>query len=325
MSPFSQRENSRLRRSIKMLLATVVLMAIKLALAAYLTVPVGKECEMLRYLQEQQQEYSHHGKNTVTKRAIPWILGALLWTGNQVFAFYSLATSCSEFSSSAGNAATCIWGEISTAASFIGAGTQVAWKRDVDLASFEADIAHFGDLLSNVFQLPVIFDGYMRHDHPRLKLLSLFEGTSWHVFHMHNYKNTRVHLTVTALHDTHMVMPMGFGAESNHSSIAKREAYNDEYFTNGGIDFTSCWENEVPHYTLSTGSDYQQMDRDIECYFPDLSNTWGADVQIYDSNKHITIGAGTIAAFRGSDHASSVSVMSGCRSGVQTTDNCDAV
>ncbi|KAE8157590.1 hypothetical protein BDV40DRAFT_277964 [Aspergillus tamarii] len=62
------------------------------------------------------------------------------------------------------------------------------------------------------------------------------------------------------------------------------------------------------------------MGRDIECYSPDLPNTWGAEVQIYHSSKHVTIGAGFIAAFRGSDHASSISVMTGCPNGVQTKD-----
>lgn len=141
---------------------------------------------------------------------------------------------------------------------------------------------------------------------------------------MHNHQSTSLHLTVSAIHDTHMTMSMGFGAKSNESSISKREEYNDEYFTDGGIDFTSCFDNQDPHYTLNTGSDYSQMDRDIQCYFPDLSNAWGAEVQIFDASKRVTIGSGSIAAFRGSDHASSIRVMPGCPVGVSPSTTCEA-
>ncbi|KAI9376537.1 hypothetical protein BJX61DRAFT_551619 [Aspergillus egyptiacus] len=304
---------------------------------------LSKDRQFLFHLEQQQDDLKVHGRNPITERTIPWILGAILWTGNQVFALYGLATSCSEFKGSAGNAALCIWGAMSTAATFIGAGytsakglkavaeqinwlgTQTAWKREDYMAVLERDVVDLSNQLSDSLKLPVTHDGFMRHDHPRLLRLNLTEGALWPVFHTYNHHGTGMHMTVTGIHDTHMVMSFGFGHKSpNGSDVHKREAYNDERFSNGGLDFTSCWDDETSHYTLNTGPDYQQMDRDMQCYYPDLSTTWGAEVQIYDSSKRVTIGAGSIAAYRGSDHASSISVMPGCPRKVSTKASCEA-
>ncbi|KAF4772365.1 hypothetical protein N7455_007674 [Penicillium solitum] len=131
--------------------------------------------------------------------------------------------------------------------------------------------------------------------------------------------------TLSAYEEDHAVMTLGFGHKSDNSSIARRESYSDEYFSDGGIDFTDCFNNQQSTYLLNTASDYQQMDRDIECYFPDLANTWGAEIQLYDSNIQGTIGSGSIAAYRGSDHASSISVMPGCPAGVSSSSKCKRV
>jgi hypothetical protein len=144
----------------------------------------------------------------------------------------------------------------------------------------------------------------------------------WPVFHFYNHHLTSVHFTMTVYEEDHAVMTLGFGHKSDNGTIGKRESYNDEYFTNGGVDFTDCFNNEQSTYLLNTASDYQQMDKDIECYFPDLSNIWGAEIQIYDSNILGTIGSGSIAAYRGSDHASSISVMPGCPAGVSSSSQC---
>ncbi|GAB1196917.1 hypothetical protein APSETT444_006197 [Aspergillus pseudonomiae] len=343
LAPFSRQENKRLRNATKALFVLAALMLAGFILIIYLTVQLGKERQFLLYLEQQKISVENYDGNPIAKRGILWTLGAILWTGNQIFALYGLASSCSEFSNSAGNAALCIWGAMSTAATFIGAGytsakglkavaekinwygTQPAWKREDYLAVLEADVAELSDHLSHALQVPVTHDGFMRHDHPRLRGLNLTEGALWPVFHFYNHQDTGMHMTVTGTHDTHMVMSFGFGHKSdNGSDLHKREAYNDERFSNGGLDFTSCWEDEASHYTLNTGSDYQQMDRDMQCYYPDLSSTWGAEVQIYDDSKHVTVGSGSIAAFRGSDHASSISVMPGCPSGIDTKASCKA-
>ncbi|KAE8153288.1 hypothetical protein BDV25DRAFT_137043 [Aspergillus avenaceus] len=343
IAPISRQENKRFRSAIKALFILAGLMIAGLFLILYLTIQLGKEREFIQYLEQQKQAVENSESKLGKRIDILWTLGAILWTGNQIFALYGLATSCSEFSSSAGTAAMCIWGALSTTATFIGAGytsyngmkavaekinwlgTQSAWKREDYLAVLEADVAELTGHISQALKVPVTHDGFMRHDHPRLRNLNLTEGALWPVFHFYNHQNTGMHMTVTGMHDTHMAMSFGFGHKSdNGSDIHKREAYNDERFSNGGIDFTSCWDSDFSHYTLNTGSDYQQMDRDMQCYYPDLASTWGAEVQIFDESKRVTIGSGSIAAFRGSDHASSISVMPGCPVGVTSKDSCKA-
>ncbi|KAJ9486536.1 hypothetical protein VN97_g6811 [Penicillium thymicola] len=325
--------NRRLKRAIRMLIVLVILFALLFAGFLYLTVQIGRERDLVLHLEQQINEYENHG-NAVSKRAIPWFLGAAFWATNQVFAFYGLASSCKSFTESAGNAALCIWGAISTAATFIGTAAHGAstvkqihdrlaqngisignWKRDDAVSEAEAE-------MSKLLQLPVTLDGFAPHHHPKLGRMKLAEGTLWPVFHFHNHQKTSMHFTLTAYEEDHAVMTLGFGHKSDNSSITKRESYNDEYFSDGGIDFTDCFNNQQSTYLLNTASDYQQMDRDIECYFPDLANTWGAEIQLYDSNIRGTIGSGSIAAYRGSDHASSISVMPGCPAGVSSSSKC---
>ncbi|OAA72376.1 hypothetical protein ISF_01449 [Cordyceps fumosorosea ARSEF 2679] len=330
--------NRRLRRAIKILAVLAVVTVMTFLGVAYMAVQLGKEREYQAYLEAQlQAQHDDPSGKTLSKRFPFWFLGAALWTGNQVFAFYSLATSCKEFTSSAGNAATCVWGAISTAATFIGVAKHGAstvkiihdrlaqngisiggWKRDD--AVLEAE-----ETLSRLFNMPVALDGFMPHHHPKLARLALTEGTLWPVFHMYNHHNSSLHFTLTAHEADHSVMSLGFGHKSNEhpaAGLARREKYNDEYFSNGGIDYTDCFNDQQDVDLLNKDGDYQQMDRDVQCYFPDLSNTWGAEIQIYDSKIRGTIGSGSIAAFRGSDHASSISAMPGCPSGLKSTDKC---
>lgn len=328
----TQRDSKLLKRAARLIIILLVLLFMMLGFFIYLTVQLGKEHDLALELQDQIQEYEQHG-NAVTKRAIPWFLGAAFWATNQVFAFYGLASSCKSFTSSAGNAALCIWGAISTAATFIGAASHGAstvkaihdklaqngisignWKRSDVVIQAENEI-------SQLYGVPITLDGFARHDHPKLARLNLTEGTPWPVFHMYNHHNTSMHFTITAYEADHAVMSLGFGVKSDPSS-RKRETYNDEYFNNGGIDYTDCFNKGQNTYLLNTNSDYQQMDRDIECYYPDLSKTWGAEIQIYDSNIRGTIGSGSIAAFRGRDHASSISAMPGCPAGIQSSNRC---
>ncbi|CAI7571365.1 unnamed protein product, partial [Penicillium viridicatum] len=306
--------NRRLKRVFRMLIVLVILFGLLFAGFLYLTVQIGRERDLVLHLEQQINEYESHG-NAVSKRAIPWFLGAAFWATNQIFAFYGLASSCKSFTESAGNAALCIWGAISTAATFIGTAAHGAstvkqihdrlaqngisignWKRDDAVSAAEAE-------MSKLLQLPVTLDGFAPHHHPKLGRMNM-------------------HFTLTAYEEDHAVMTLGFGHKSDNSSIARRESYNDEYFSSGGIDFTDCFNNQQTTYLLNTASDYQQMDRDIECYFPDLANTWGAEIQLYDSNIQGTIGSGSIAAYRGSDHASSISVMPGCPAGVPSSSKC---
>ena len=189
------------------------------------------------------------------------------------------------------------------------------WKSDDAVTEAEAQI-------SELLKLPVTLDGFIPHDHPKLARMKLAEGTMWPVFHFYNHHNTGTHFTMTGYEIDHAVMTLGIGHKSDNITLGKRESYNDEYFSNGGIDFTDCFNNAQSTYLLNSKSDYQQMDADIQCYFPNLSTTWGAEIQIYDSNLMATVGSGSIAAYRGSDHASSINAMPGCPVGVSASDQC---
>jgi hypothetical protein len=327
------RTNRRLKQTIRVLILLAVFMGLSFIAFAYITVQLGKERDLVMDLEQQIRGFEKHG-NAVSKRVIPWFLGAAFWTTNQIFAFYGLATSCKSFTESAGSAALCIWGAMSTAATFIGAASHGAstvkgihdrlaqqgvsignWKRDGTVAEAEAQ-------MSQLFNLPMTLDGFIPHNHSRIARMNLADGTMWPVFHLHNHQKTSMHFTMTAYEEDHAVMAFGFGNKRNDSTIGKRETYRDEYFTNGGIDFTDCFNAGQDTYLLNTNSDYQQMDRDLQCYFPDLSSTWGAEIQIYDSSIGGTIGSGSMAAFKGSNHASSISVMPGCPSGINASKNC---
>ncbi|KAL4809157.1 hypothetical protein BDV18DRAFT_158088 [Aspergillus unguis] len=329
------RSKRHLKRSLKALLALGLLTSLVFAGFIYLTIQLGRERDLVLHLEQQIRDYESHG-NGLSKRGLAWFLGAALWTANQAFAFYGLASSCKSFNDSAGNAALCIWGAVSTAATFIGAGAHGAtsvmaihdrlaqngisignWKRDDAVAEAEAT-------MSDLLKLPVTLDGFMPHHHPKLARMNLTEGTMWPVFHFHNHQKTSMHFTMTGYETDHAVMTLGFGHKSENVSLGKRETYQDEYFSNGGIDFTDCFNDAQDTYVLNTDSDYQQMDSDIQCYFPDLSTTYGAQIEIFDANVETTIGAGSIAAYRGSDHASSISDMPGCPNDVSTSDQCQA-
>jgi hypothetical protein len=330
---FLHHNNRRLKQAIKMMVLLSVVMAVVLVAFVHLTIQIGKERNLVLHLEQQIDHYEHHG-NALSKRAIPWFLGAAFWTTNQIFALYGLATSCKSFTSSAGSAALCIWGAMSAAVTFIGAAKhgastvkiiherlaenniRIGWKRNNVVLEAEAE-------LSALFQMPLTLDGFLPHHHPKIGRMKLATGTNWPVFHMYNHHNTSMHFTMTAFEQDHAVMSFGFGHKTHPATLGKRETYEDDYFTNGGLDFTDCFNDAQDTYLLNTDSDYQQIDRDLQCYYPDLENTWGAEVQIYDRNARTTIGSGSIAAFRGSDHASSISAMPGCPAGIPSLDQCE--
>ncbi|KAF5857187.1 hypothetical protein ETB97_006179 [Aspergillus alliaceus] len=115
------------------------------------------------------------------------------------------------------------------------------WKRDEIIPGAETQMCE-------LFQLPVTLDGFVPHHHPKIARIKLAE----------------------AFEEDHAVMSLGLGYKSNNGTLGNRESYEDEYSTNGGIDFTDCFTDTQSTYLLNTGSEHQQMDRDIQCYFLDL-------------------------------------------------------
>lgn len=153
--------------------------------------------------------------------------------------------------------------------------------------------------------------------------MALDKDEVWPVFHLQNPLSTSLHFTNAAFEEDPAVMSLGFGSKQNSTGDrSKRESYQGEYFTPGGIDLTDCFNAEPSPYQLNTGSDYQNVMKELECNFPDLGNLWGTEVQLYDPNLAGTTGSGSVAAFRGSDHASSISVVPKCPSGIRHKDRC---
>ncbi|KAF2137423.1 uncharacterized protein K452DRAFT_291665 [Aplosporella prunicola CBS 121167] len=325
--------NQRLKKTLKAMLIMLVVLSIGVVAFVYHTIQLSKERDLLQHLEQKMHDYEQHS-NPVTKRALLWYIGAAAWTVNQIYSFWSLATACKEFHSGTSNQIQCVYGAVATAVTFIAAakngastvkiihdrlaqnGIQIGnWKRDEIVTDVEGQ-------MSDLFGRPVTLDGFMPHHHPKLARLNLANGTHWPVFHMHNHHNTSMHFTMTAYEQDHAVMSLGFGHKRGEGSAAKREVYSDEYFTSGGLDFTDCYNDGQQHYLLNKDADFQQMDKEVECYMPDLKNAWGMQFQVYDQNAKGTIASGSVAPFRGSDHASSIGDMPGCPNTIPSSDKC---
>lgn len=114
----------------------------------------------------------------------------------------------------------------------------------------------------------------------------------------------------------------GLGSGLAPSGNNKRALFNEQYFTDGGIDFILD-ENpsdgavlstvvNFPYYPVHTEKigliwiipqyDYGQLNHEISCYMGGSSDAAGHYFQIYDNNHEGTIAGGSIAPFRGSDH-----------------------
>lgn len=83
------------------------------------------------------------------------------------------------------------------------------------------------------------------------------------------------------------------------STLGKRERYEYEYFTNGGLGFADCFNDSQDTYLLNTDSDYQQMDSDVQYYYPDLEYTWGAEIQITIRMLGLRLGRGVMRLLGG--------------------------
>ena len=102
----------------------------------------------------------------------------------------------------------------------------------------------------------------------------------------------------------------GTAVNTTSSRVKGRQSYDQQYFTDGGIDFILD-DNELEvNGWLSTSANYPLMLSEVQCYMdgPD-ENASGHYFQVYDSICEGTVAGGAIAAFRGSDHWSSISVM----------------
>lgn len=81
----------------------------------------------------------------------------------------------------------------------------------------------------------------------------------------------------------------------NNSTTMKREQFNEQDFSTGGIEAGFSYNQEYDGGWLDPSNDYGQMDHEVSCYYSDLSNN-GLQFQIYDNNHHGTIAAGNLRA-----------------------------
>lgn len=80
----------------------------------------------------------------------------------------------------------------------------------------------------------------------------------------------------------------------------KREYFNEQDFTKGGIEASFLYGQQNDGGWLDTKNDYQQVWDEVECLFGALNNN-ALSFQIYDENHQGTIAGGNMRAF--SDYA----------------------
>lgn len=148
--------------------------------------------------------------------------------------------------------------------------------------------------------------------------------TVWPVNTFTNHHGHRFHhMAIPGFAPGHTRHRLGFANTPSNSTsgVDKRNCdgcFEDEYFTEGGLDWTACDGGDQEH--LNAG-DFNQMEPEIECYMTedDLKNNAGLEYQVYDSTKHETLGAGSIAAFT-ADGKTYLQNMEYCPAGLATGD-----
>lgn len=163
----------------------------------------------------------------------------------------------------------------------------------------------YNEYAKSVFpELDFALHGWMHKNHTRLGHLIPEGYDKWPVNSFSNHRGHRFHhVALPGFTDGHTRHRIGLAKPTRNSTsgVDKRDCdghacFNEEYFTDGGLDFTACDGGDTEH--LNSG-DFDQMEPEIECYMTEdaLKNNYGLEYQIYDSSEHFTLGAGSIAAF----------------------------
>lgn len=262
------------------------------------------------------------------KRYLWWVIGAVIFkTAELVFSWQGIYDSCRHFTESGWNAAQCIYGALSTIAIYSGASYSAArqvgrlaqWANNNGitilgtqwLAGLAKRDTMWNDRHHNI---TVGISGYNHTffdtgHHWNFTTLytngSLYEGMAPSdripIFNVHGARfNHHIAMVYVPEHN-HTLFKLGFGHIQHLEDLTKRGDYDEQYFTEGGIDFAVDIQDESGEGVVSTSNDYGQMDHEVSCYMGNQLDTNCFAWQIYDNNNHGTIGAGAAGPYSGAD------------------------
>lgn len=147
--------------------------------------------------------------------------------------------------------------------------------------------------LTHAFGTPYKLHGFMHknntkhgfmipHDHPY---------DSWPVYEITNHHGHRMH---------HMITPISNGQYMNrlayayaNSTTYKRDVYDNEYFSSGGLDFTACDNGGNPDQ-FNTG-DFGYLEPTVQCEVSDQDSVSTLEYELYDTTRGTDMGSGSIA------------------------------
>ncbi|KAL3418153.1 hypothetical protein PVAG01_09868 [Phlyctema vagabunda] len=254
-------------------------------------------------------------------------MGAFYVTA-QAVSWWNMVDACRDFSDTS-DVINCVWGAVSTVVTAAGAfygsyktiGRIQTWASNngIQFGGFKRDSIESGLLLgdlSSIFSAPVSHLGSF--DFAPLGLNgTLQERESKDPIDVFGFKTPHgldMHFSFLGSMENmqgngkkQLAFKFGFGTGLVPEKD-KRANFNQQYFTNGGIDFILD-ENPGDGGVLSVTNDYGQIDHEVSCLMGSTSGATGHYFQIYDNNHRGTIAGGAVAPFRGSDHWSAITQM----------------
>ena len=178
------------------------------------------------------------------------------------------------------------------------------------------NVTEYNDYAKSVLpDLDIGWHGWMSKNNTRNGHLIPDGYPAWPVNTFTNHRGHRFHhIAIPDSLSGQVFHRMGF---ANPDKNFKRDCdgcFEDEYFSDGGLDWTACDGGIGEH--LNSG-DFNQMEPELECYLSeqDTKDNSGIEFQIYTSSPHGTLGAGSIAAFN-SDGDTYLPEMDYCPNGI---------
>lgn len=260
---------------------------------------------------QQVQNVSFIGASsddTLEKRYLWWVLAVVWKVAETGVAMWNLVTACEDWSSSVSNKINCVYGALSTLATIAGAGwggykyasaifraLHNFWgKRDVTepLTTDQLNVLRlYQEAMVNHTKLdltPMLYaDGSLvtdpnNNDHP---LMFGYDGEGVPSYFSAYYiggENNTVYARMAAMRRV-------------NGTLSKRENFNDQDFTKGGLEASFGYNQQYDGGWLDPSNDYQQMFDEMACRTNGLANN-ALSFQIYDNNHQGTIAGGNIRA-----------------------------
>jgi hypothetical protein len=214
------------------------------------------------------------------ERAYLWWLLAMsaVKIGDQVFNWQSISSACGQFAATNWNAAQCVWAAVSSTLVY-GTTFMVAYRRignlatwlgnnGISIGNFRRDIDQgFLDDLSAAFGMTVHQLGVFQIPTTNATIATRSEGHLTRVLGFTTPEGQPMHFAYMGNTTTHHHLKFAFGngTTTTSTSIRGRQQYNEQYFSQGGIDFIIN-DNVNDGGVLSQTYDYGQMDHEVSCY-----------------------------------------------------------